>query len=282
LRTIGTGLLLAGIALLGRAEPKADEGTQPKESVKTSAPLKGSSDAHQNLFSSNVQVSFTDKYLIIKSDGIPNHPHGNFPNKDNPNTIRKQDYTFYIPLNPKPAAKPTKTPFGPIGVAINGIPFYNQYNAEGGDAVKLEVFDSCCGHPDPQGRYHYHKYPVCVKSPFKDPEGEHSPLIGYAFDGYAIYGPNGEDGKPPTDLDECNGHTDSVRGYHYHVTANYPYILGAYHGIVEPKNFDHGPPGGKGPPEGKSPINGPPFGNGPPPYGHPPFWIPPPTGLPPR
>ncbi len=135
--------------------------------------------------------------------------HGVFPNKDNPNTIKKQDYTFYIPLHPKPAAKPTKTPFGPIGVAINGIPFYNQYNAEGGDAVKLEVFDSCCGHPDQAGRYHYHKYPVCVKSPFKDPVGQHSPLIGYAFDGYAIYGPNGEDGKPPTDLDECNGHTDT-------------------------------------------------------------------------
>ncbi len=91
-----------------------------------------------------------------------------FPTPRNPNSIRKQNYKFYIPLEPKPADKPRKTPFGPIGVAINGIPFYNQYNAEGADAVKLEVFDSCCGHPDPQGRYHYHKYPVCVKSPFKD------------------------------------------------------------------------------------------------------------------
>jgi hypothetical protein len=248
-------------------------------------------DGHLNPFTSNVKVTFTDKYMIVKSDGIPNHPHGVFPNKDNPNSIKKQDYTFYIPLHPQPAEKPTKTPFGPIGVAINGIPFYNQYNAEGGDAVKLEVFDSCCGHPDQAGRYHYHKYPVCVKSPFKDPVGQHSPLIGYAFDGYAIYGPNGEDGKPPTDLDECNGHYDAVRGYHYHVTAGYPYILGGYHGVVETKNFVHGPPGGMGGmpgrgllgSQGKGPLgsrgNGPPpgngrgppggRGNGPPPFGPP-------------
>jgi hypothetical protein len=255
-----------------------------------SAEEKPSDPAHKNPFTDNVKVTFTDKYMIVESDGIPNHPHGDFPNATNPNSIKKQNYKFYIPLEPKPAAKPTKTPFGPIGVAINGIPFYNQYNAEGGDAVKLEVFDSCCGHPDQLGRYHYHKYPVCVKSPFKDPVGEHSPLIGYAFDGYAIYGPNDDDGKPPTDLDECNGHTDKEHGYHYHVTASYPYILGAYHGVVEQKNLEHGPPGGRGgpgdgsrmsPPGGRG--NGPPGGRGgPPPFGPPPFGPPPGDGPPPQ
>jgi len=231
-------------------------------------------------FIDSVKVSFDEKHMVVQSDGIPNHPHGEFPNADNPNTIRKQDYKFYIPLEPKWSEKVTKTPFGPIGVAINGIPFYNQYNAQGRDAVKLEIFDSCCGHPDPMGRYHYHKYPVCIKSPFKDPEGEHSPLIGYAFDGYSIYGPNGENGKPPTDLDECNGHTDKERGYHYHVTAGYPYILGGYHGVVDQKNFDHGPPGGiagpgvRGGPPGEPPRGrgrGGPPPDGPPPFGPPPF-----------
>jgi hypothetical protein len=33
-------------------------------------------------------------------------------------------------------------------------------------------------------------------------------LIGYACDGFAIYGTKGEDGKPPAYLDECNGHSD--------------------------------------------------------------------------
>ena len=40
-----------------------------------------------------------------------------------------------------------------------------------------------------------------------------------------------EYGKPPTDLDECNGHADKERGYHYHVTAKFPYIIGGYMGV---------------------------------------------------
>ncbi len=202
--------------------------------------------AMARIFSKNVKVSFDDKFMIVESDGIPNHETGQFPNEHNPNSIRKQNYRFLIPLHPQQAEKTTTLPMGPIGVAINGIPFYNQYNAQGKNAVEgptAEIFDSCCGHPDQLGRYHYHKYPVCIHNPFKDQEeaGKHSPLIGYAFDGFAIYGPNGEDGKPPQDLDECNGHSDSTRGYHYHVTAKFPYILGAYRGVVERANFDHPP-----------------------------------------
>ncbi len=198
-------------------------------------------------FHKNVKVSFTNSDMIIQSNGIPDHETGHFPNADNPNTIRPQNYRFVIPLHPQRAETTTPTPMGPIGVAINGVPFFNQYNALRQNAVAgptAEVFDSCCGHPDEMGRYHYHKYPVCVHNPFEDQEqpGKHSPLIGYAFDGYAIFGPNGENGGPPTDLDECNGHTDSQRGYHYHVTAGYPYILGAYRGVVERANFDQPAP----------------------------------------
>ena len=184
------------------------------------------------LFTGNARVSFKGDYMIVRSNGMPNHPTGEFPNPSNPNSIREQKLEFWIPLNPKKASKPITTPFGPIGVAINGIPFFNQYNREGGDAVRLETFDSCCGHPNEIGMYHYHKYPTCIKSPFHDPKGQHSPLIGFMFDGFAIYGPNGDDGKPPTDLDSCNGHWDPVRGYHYHVTASYPYLIGAYRGTV--------------------------------------------------
>lgn len=244
----------------------------------------------KNPFTKNVKVTYTTDKMIVESDGIPNHKTAKYPNENNPNRIEKQKYRFQIPLHPKVADKPTPTPFGPIGVALNGIPFYNQYNREGEDAVQLEVFDSCCGHPDPGGRYHYHKFPVCVKSPFKDTPGKHSPLVGYAFDGHGIYGPRSENGKPPTDLDECNGHSDSERGYHYHATAEYPYIIGAYHGVVDASNIDRPPPGGGpmgggppqgGPPRGGSPgrRRGPP-GMGPPPGGPPPGG-PPPGGPPP-
>jgi hypothetical protein len=192
-------------------------------------------------FRSNVTVEVTDDFFIIHSNGIPDHTTGPFPNPRNPNSIKEQHYTFHIPRHPQWSEKVTKTPMGPIGVAINGIPFYNPYNREGQDAAKVEKFDDCCGHPDPLGRYHYHIYPKCIHTSFHDEAGKHSELIGYAFDGYPIYGPNGEDGKPPTDLDECNGYTDAVSGYHYHVSRTFPYIIGGYHGVVERSNFDHPP-----------------------------------------
>jgi hypothetical protein len=203
-------------------------------------------------FRSNVKVEVTDEFYIVRSDGIPDHSTGDFPNHDNPNRIEKQNYTFKIPRHPEKSDRVMKLPMGPIGVAINGVPFYNPYNAEGQDAAKNEVFDDCCGHPDPMGRYHYHIYPKCIHSSFKDEADKHSPLIGFAFDGFTIYGPNGEGGKAPTDLDDCNGHTDDARGYHYHVSRKFPYILGGYRGVVEMSNLDGpGGDGGKGPPNGR-------------------------------
>ncbi|KAH8073096.1 hypothetical protein JL721_3074 [Aureococcus anophagefferens] len=73
----------------------------------------------------------------------------------NPNAIVAQDYAFSIPLTPgPPLAAPLATPMGAIGVAVNGVPLYNQYGSpEGGDAVEDESFDACCGHPDGLGRY---------------------------------------------------------------------------------------------------------------------------------
>ena len=40
-----------------------------------------------------------------------------------------------VPRHPKLADHVTRTPMGPIGVAINGVPFYNPYNAQGDDAA---------------------------------------------------------------------------------------------------------------------------------------------------
>ena len=215
-------------------------------------------DGVEHPFHDNVKVRVTDDLLIVESDGLPTHRTANFPTRYNPNRILRQRYRFEIPREPRRAAKITRLPMGPIGVAVNGIPFYNPYTREGNNAVEgpfREVFDSCCGHPDPLGRYHYHKYPVCVKSPFRDPADGHSPVIGLAFDGYAIYGPNEAGGDPPNDLDRCNGHTDDERGYHYHVTDKFPYILGGYRGEVRLANMDRRQNfrGGRQPPRGARP-----------------------------
>ncbi|MFN5103282.1 MAG: YHYH protein [Planctomycetota bacterium] len=194
----------------------------------------------------NLQISHDQNHLIIKSQGYPNHPTAIFPNSDNPNTISVQDFTFRLPLVPRKSETITRLPMGPVGMSLNGVVFFNPFEMEGRNAVAGydEVWlDSCCGHPQQTGVYHYHKYPTCVKSPFIDDGKSHSPIIGFAFDGYPLYGPYESDGKMAMELsgeqalDACNGHSDSLRGYHYHVTPNrFPYILGGYAGEVEPTN----------------------------------------------
>ncbi len=193
-----------------------------------------------------ISVSHDEQFIIIKSQGYPNHPTAIFPNSDNPNSIQIQDFTFRLPLVPKLADSITRVPMGPIGTALNGVVFFNPFEMEGMNAVEgySEVWlDACCGHPQQTGVYHYHKYPSCVKSPFQDDGKSHSPIIGFAFDGFPLYGPCEREGAMAKDLkgtealDVCNGHQDSERGYHYHVTpGRFPYIIGGYAGVVETSN----------------------------------------------
>ncbi|MDB5342655.1 MAG: hypothetical protein JWP89_1032 [Schlesneria sp.] len=204
----------------------------------------------------NVRISHDSQFVIIDSQGYPNHPTAKFPNSGNPNSIRVQDFHFRLPLEPKLAGKITRVPMGPIGMALNGVVFFNPFEAGGMNAVAgySEVWlDSCCGHPQQHGVYHYHKYPSCVKSPFPDDGKQHSPIIGFAWDGFPIYGPYEEAGvkakdlKGATALDVCNGHHDKVRGYHYHVTpGRFPYVIGGYAGVVEPSNSHELRRGGEG------------------------------------
>lgn len=195
----------------------------------------------------NIRISHDQQHLIIDSQGYPNHPTAIFPNSGNPNRIAVQNFQFRLPLKPQLSQSITRLPMGPIGMALNGVVFFNPFEQGGMNAVAgySEVWlDSCCGHPQQTGVYHYHKYPVCVKSPFRDDGKQHSPVIGFAFDGFPIHGPWESSGTMAKDLagdtalDVCNGHSDPQRGYHYHVTPErFPYVLGGYHGVAELSNI---------------------------------------------
>ena len=194
----------------------------------------------------NVRIGHNGKHLVIRSQGYPNHVTAEFPNDKNPNAIRVQNFTFRLPLKPVRNRQITQLPMGPIGVALNGVVFFNPFERGGMNAVEgysQEWLDSCCGHPEMRGVYHYHKFPSCLKSPFPDDGKRHSPVIGFAFDGYPIYGPYESESVMAKDLsgkdklDACNGHTDGERGYHYLVTpGKFPYIIGGYRGKVEASN----------------------------------------------
>jgi YHYH protein len=214
------------------------------------------------------------KRIITGNDLPVKHTTGTFPvgSTDdafqfdpNPNSIRGQTVDVTLPAGPKVAAQPSCTSGGPIGIMLSGVQIFNALDAGGRDAVAYELQDHCNGHPQQQGAYHYHSLSECVAE--TDSGTGHSKLLGYVYDGFGIYGTRGEKGKVLTnaDLDECHGHTHTVKWngkkakmYHYHATAAYPYTIGCYRGtpaVTQPGGGAGGPPGG--PPPGAAPPAGP-------------------------
>jgi hypothetical protein len=211
----------------------------------------------------NVVLIFKgDGFLTVKAKNIPNHPTAKFPGF-NPSYIQELNKTYHLPLepalNPQAVAmddsdRNRALPMGAVGLAVNGVVFYNPFDAGMRDAS--DIMDFCCGHPSPDNRYHYHKYPICVNTPFVDKGDGPSEVIGFAFDGLPIYGPYQETGIMAKDsttnpLNAFNACYDAVRGWHYHVTpGKFPYIIGGYFAKAEPSNFEARPmrPPGGGPP----------------------------------
>jgi len=189
-------------------------------------------------------------YIVIKTNGRPDHKspyyqgtqwsnlyeayNGSNPSwMQNPNKIASFNMTFKIPLNPAAATNHSATPLGPIGVSLNGVPFYNQY-AGPGQLLGNEInsFDQYNGHPQQQGQYHYHVEPLWLTA-----QKGKSVLLGFLLDGFPVYGPM-ENGVAVTNsnLDAYHGHTNATADfpngiYHYHITSNDPYINGSgYYG----------------------------------------------------
>ena len=65
---------------------------------------------------------------------------------------------LYVGVNGSNGAANNSPIMGSIGLAVNGIGIYSNSDAEKRDAFVNEgkSFDSCGGHPQPQGDYHYH------------------------------------------------------------------------------------------------------------------------------
>lgn len=149
--------------------------------------------------SANVQkVDYTATDVYVTCSCIPSYDIG--PWAGNPNTPANQNFCFKIPRSPQPNnGTLTATSLGHIGVWTNGVSLfnakdamsYNNQNVWFRNAYFFEgsSFDDCLGHPAPNGEYHTHVNPTCL---YDDQNQQtHSPIIGYAFDGYPIYGAYG-------------------------------------------------------------------------------------------
>jgi hypothetical protein len=145
-----------------------------------------------------LQVAYTPNDVYVRCSCIPGYDIG--PWTGNPNDAMNMDFVFKITRSPQPATGPhTATPMGHIGVWRNGVSIFNakdgfSYNNQGiwnRDALVFEglSFDACMGHPAPNGEYHHHVTPNCLYDHMN--EVAHSDLIGFAFDGYPVYGAYG-------------------------------------------------------------------------------------------
>jgi hypothetical protein len=176
-------------------------------------------------------VQYSDNWVYVSTNGIPSYITGPFQDGNpsqasDQNAIYKISLN---PVQNTGA--PQNTTGGNIGIFINGVSLFdyrdgvswnNQTQAEGGgpimgppgqgvwnrDAVPAERvgFDCAKGHPA-MGNYHHHQNPsafdmdlvqisdVCdiyaADGLYVINANEHSPLLGYAYDGFPIYGAYG-------------------------------------------------------------------------------------------
>ena len=157
------------------------------------------------------EVSMEEKSrgIHITSNGIPNHRIGRFPNAGNPHAVEPQNHDIVIPSNPEIQEKVTYMNrngsglgiAGPrvFGITLDGV-FIEPGTAETwmgrkdsgwnfealGGAVPLGL-DSNYGHVQPGGLYHYHGLPIDLMKRLGYQSGNHSPMIGWAADGFPIY-----------------------------------------------------------------------------------------------
>ncbi len=145
---------------------------------------------------SEVKIEIVGEDRVITANGVPNHKTGRFPNSGNPNRISEQSHVFRVPAKPE-IAKRTTPMHGMFGVAVNGVPFDpgagEFYDGEPGwqyeplsGAIDLGL-DVSHAHVQPTGKYHYHGLPTGLQEIVQIDPKKHSPLIGWAADGFPIY-----------------------------------------------------------------------------------------------
>jgi len=240
------------------------------------------------VFYGDLSISIVADKCLFKTNAIPNHDF-NDGGQAFPNDVSEQNDLFEITTSPTIATQATNISLqldnaimlngvkvdllaagcfgianGKIGCNDNNQPWrYDPMHQENGFQV-----DSHNAHAQPDGTYHYHGSPLAL---FDDSGSQDSPVIGFAADGFPIFGsyfddqgvirkasssyrlksgnrPAGE-GEPGGsydgafrddyeyvqglgDLDECNGMSrEGV--YAYYITNNYPYVLACFTGTPD-------------------------------------------------
>ncbi|GAA4468781.1 hypothetical protein GCM10023093_27040 [Nemorincola caseinilytica] len=163
------------------------------------------------------QVRYSDNYVYVNATGVPSYVTGPYAI----GTVAKalnNNYVIKLPRHPVAAPTPTAVGMGAIAVFINGTVAYAARDAATymnmgqwhQNAVYFENlgFDCAHGHPGPMSAdYHVHQNPsaynvsavptsnICnvylADGLYVPNSAAHGPLIGFASDGFPIYGAYG-------------------------------------------------------------------------------------------
>lgn len=195
-------------------------------------------------FADKVAVTCKAGQAIMTSDTYPDHTlMTGIVGTNEQVPIPAKNYAAPIPLEPKLGDTP-QTRDAALGVAVNGVPIFDytgggemsdedlHHHQTQHDTLLTQQLDVCGGHAGRGDDYHYHVKPVCMIEQMEN-AGD-AAIIGWAFDGFPIYGDNNPDGTSiKTDgLDVCNGQPDDIFGYRYHTSTQAPYIIQCLMGTV--------------------------------------------------
>jgi hypothetical protein len=150
---------------------------------------------YNNIPSNCIKIQYSSTDVYVSCFCIPGYSIGPW---SNPNVAQNQNFVYKITLNPqKNNGTRTAIGLGHIGVLKNGVSIFNANDAQyvnnvwsrNGYYFEYPSFDNCIGHPQQQGEYHHHVSPKCLYT--QTDSSQHSPVIGFMFDGYPVYGAYG-------------------------------------------------------------------------------------------
>ena len=173
--------------------------------------------------SSDVSISTANGKRLVIANGLPDHACGDFPSRHDPVPMRPQKHKLEVSLTPIAAEKPTPLRMWLFGVAVNGVPFDPSgpfWSADGNSGWQFEVLhpanavalgiDCNRAHTQGRGAYHYHGLPTGLLWELTAAAPDlplH--LLGYAGDGFPIYGP------------ECPGDPSDVKSKTCRLRSSY-------------------------------------------------------------
>ena len=128
-------------------------------------------------------VTLGEKAVLVESAGLALQPLSPLDVNVIEPALGVRKFGFEFPLAPmKAAGSSVATPYGVVGAFVNGVPLYNVASSVSWRDQNLWHQDAVAGA----------SISPLVQSLLAG-NGRHSPLIGYALDGFPIYGPWGFD-----------------------------------------------------------------------------------------